>query len=77
MLTFVAFIKNFDKLLILLERFQKMPEIICLSETNILKSKKNETEKTEAENTFIPSLEGYFFVRNDGTYNMGGTGIFV
>ena len=44
--------KNFDKLLILLERFQKMPDIICLSETNIL--------KTETENPFIPSLEGYF-----------------
>ena len=45
-----------------------MPEIICLSETNI---------RVGTKNTFIPSIDGYFFIRSDGTSSMGGAGIFV
>ena len=60
--------KNFDKLKILLFKFKNLPDIICLSETNIRKG---------ADKKFIPTIEGYFFVRNDGTTNMGGAGIFI
>ena len=44
--------KNFDKFHILFDKFQNSPDIICLSETNILK---------RSDNRFIPSIDGYFF----------------
>jgi hypothetical protein len=60
--------KNFDKLQILLSSFKKIPDIICISETNI---------REGTDNNFIPSIDGYFFIRHDGTSSMGGVGIFV
>ena len=54
--------KNFSALKVLLSKFQKAPEIICLSETNIvLKDEKmlgKMIHDCGKDDQFIPSLNG-------------------
>ena len=73
--------KNFSALKVLLSKFPRMPDIICLSETNIVLKNDELTGKMIVNNDnndqFIPSTDGYDFIRNDCKSTKGGAGIFV
>ena len=64
----VSMIKNFEKLEKLLGSMEKWPEVIAISETRL---------KSHHSDSYIPSLEGYDFVRKDSELNCGGVGIFI
>jgi hypothetical protein len=74
-------VKNIAVLKNLLAKFQKMPDIICLSETNIVLKDDKLAGKMICDNgkndQFIPSIDGYDFIRNDCKTKKGGSGIFV
>ena len=73
--------KNFSALKVLLSKFRRAPELICLSETNIvLKDEKMLGKMIHdggKDDQFIPSIDGYNFIRNDCQTTKGGSGIFV
>ena len=73
--------KNFSVLQDLLSKFPKVPEIICLSETNIVLNDDSLLGKMIIDNgkddRFIPSIDGYDFIRNDCKSTKGGSGIFI
>ena len=73
--------KNFSALKVLLSKFKKIPDIICVSETNVLLKDDSSAGKMIIENgkddRFIPSIDGYTFIRNDCKTSKGGSGIFV
>ena len=60
--------KNFDQLDLLINKFDRLPDIIFLSETGIRKTNVN---------LFVPSLDGYTFYRDDTNSRAGGSGIYV
>ena len=73
--------KNMSSLKVLLSKFKKIPDIICLSETNIQLKDDSKAGKmvlgTEKDDRFIPSIEGYDLIRNDCKRTKGGSAIFV
>ena len=56
--------KNFDALEELILQFQKLPDIIAISETKL-------------KQDFLSTLPGYTFLQNNSKSNAGGVGLFI